>query len=56
MQLRRYSSDDLWYKALLLAIAAGSVRGWRVAETTERDVIYAINLKFVQALGSQHFL
>ncbi len=50
MQLRKYSSGDLWYKALLLAIAAGSARGWRLAETTERDAIYAINLKFAQAL------
>ena len=50
MQVRKYSSDDLWYKALLLAIAAGSVRRWRVAETTEPDAIYAINLKFEQAL------
>ena len=50
MQLRKYFSGDLWYKALLPAIAAGSSRGWKVAETTEDDVTYAINLKFTHGL------
>ena len=50
IQLRKYFSGDLWYKALLLAIAAGSSRGWKVAETTEDEVTYTINLKFTHAL------
>ena len=51
MQLRKYLFGDLWYKAFLLAIAAGSRRGWRVAETTAPDAIYAIDVKFERALG-----